>query len=168
VGKGGQDGRRLPERQVDSAPGIEQLWSHLAEHDSHKAYQAIATLAAAPKEASALLKDRLRPALAPDPDRIQRLIANLDNDDFEVRETASAELEKIGGEALPFLRAAIENGPSLEVRRRAERLVTIISQRPLAAEWMRGVRAVQVLERIGSQEAKSILTQLAKGGTKRP
>jgi hypothetical protein len=57
------------------------------------------------------------------PRQIARLIASLDNDQFAVREEATAELERLAEAALPAVRKAGAESPSAEVRRRAERLL---------------------------------------------
>lgn len=59
---------------------------------------------------------------------IDRLIRQLGDDDFDVREAASKELEKIGEPALAALQKA-RGSDDLEVRRRASRLVERISDR---------------------------------------
>ncbi len=105
---------------------------------------------------------RLKPASPPDPKRIQQLIADLDSDNFADREAASGQLENIVGEAEPALKKALEGKPSAEVRRRIEVLLSApgIIKSP---ETLRNIRAIQVLEQIGSKEAKVALEALAKG-----
>ena len=49
--------------------------------------------------------------------------AHLDDDSFETRQAASRELEKLGIAAKPFLREVLRRRPSLEIRRRIERLL---------------------------------------------
>ncbi len=56
-------------------------------------------------------------------ERIARLIAELDHDDFAVREQASAALRQIGPPAEAALRKALAESPSAEVRRRARALL---------------------------------------------
>jgi hypothetical protein len=55
--------------------------------------------------------------------RIARLIKELDDDDFAVREEATAELRRIGPPAAVALRRAVAESPSAEVRRRARDLL---------------------------------------------
>jgi hypothetical protein len=57
-----------------------------------------------------------------DPQKIERWIAELDSNQFSVREKATRELEKLGESAQPALRKALENHPKPEARKRLERL----------------------------------------------
>jgi hypothetical protein len=57
--------------------------------------------------------------------RLQALVRQLGSDSYEERQQASAFLEKAGEPALPLLREAL-NGTDMEVRRRAETLITRI------------------------------------------
>ncbi len=77
-------------------------WQDLISHDATKAFDAICALAAAPEKAVPFLKEHLKPE-AIDSKRIQRLIADLDNEQFAMRRQASSELEKIGELAVPCL-----------------------------------------------------------------
>jgi hypothetical protein len=63
------------------------------------------------------------PARAPDPGQLERWLADLDSDSFEVRDRAGRELEKLGFAAAPALRKALGGKPSPEVRRRVEGLL---------------------------------------------
>jgi hypothetical protein len=63
-----------------------------------------------------------------DETKIARLIRQLGDDDFEVRESASQKLEKLGQPALAALRKALSS-EDLEIRRRAVRLIERITDR---------------------------------------
>jgi hypothetical protein len=62
-------------------------------------------------------------------ERITRLIAQLDDDDFEKREQASAALRELGEVAEPFLQRVLDGKPSAEVRQRVQNLLAAL--RPL-------------------------------------
>jgi hypothetical protein len=141
---------------------LEALWSDLAGEDAGRAHAAVWALAAAPGKAVPLIRGRLKPAARPDPERMRRLVADLDNDRFAVRQAAARELEKLGGEASPALRQALAGNPSLEVRKGVEELLS--KARFLrSGEVLRGVRGIEVLERIGTPEAREVLGSLAEG-----
>jgi hypothetical protein len=109
----------------------------------------------------ALLRERLAPAPRPDAKRIDRLIAELDSDDFQTRQQAMAELEKLGESAAAALRRVAANSPSLEVRRRAEQLLARLMA--WGPERLRVLRAVEALEHAGGPDARRLLKFLAGG-----
>jgi hypothetical protein len=141
---------------------IEALWADLASDDGGKGYRALYTLATVPAQAVAVLADHLRPAAAVDPGRVKQLIAELDSDRFVVRVAATKELAALGEQAEPALQQALESKPSLELRKRLEALLAGMWVAP-PRETRRAIRAIQVLERIGTHEAQQILRKLATG-----
>jgi RNA polymerase sigma factor (sigma-70 family) len=154
----------------DLAPrDLERLWADLAAENSAavKANQAVWTLAAVPARAVPFLKEHLRPAVAPDAQQVQRLIADLDSPEFTVRETAAKRLASFGEQAEPALRQALEGKPSLEARKRLEALHADAEQAGRgvvhSAELLRTLRAIRVLEHIGDREARQVLQKLAAG-----
>jgi len=146
------------------AEELDNLWTSLASEDGGRAYAAVWVLGSAGEQAVALLGGRLLPVMA-DSARVARLIAELDDDDFATRERASAALAASGEAAAAALRAALEGGPSAEARRRLERLVQGLKEGSLPADVVRGVRGVEVLEQVGTREARRVLQGLAKGTT---
>src|SRR5207237_7484165 len=102
---------------------LNALWGDLAGHDAARAYKSIWKLIEAPTQAVPFLKEKLQPARLPDQDLIVRLIKDLDGRDFEVREKAEQELEKLAEAAEPALRRAELAKPPPETRRRVERLL---------------------------------------------
>jgi hypothetical protein len=141
---------------------VQTLWDALAGADAAKAYEAIGKLAAGPARAVPFFKDRLHPVAGVDPRHIKQLIDLLDNDQFEERERATAALAAILDHAEPALRRKLAEGrPSPEQRRRIERLLE--DTKPLAPERLREVRAIEVLEHIGTPEAQQVLKTLATG-----
>src|SRR5262249_15054898 len=128
--------------------------------DAAVAYQAVLDLATAGGPAVALLKRHLKPVPAVEPERFARLVAELDSEAFATRDKARAELEKSAELAEPALRRALEQKPSLELQRRVERLLA-----QSAAQQLRIGRALEVLERIGSPEAREVLQTLARGSS---
>src|SRR5262249_20758562 len=105
-----------------TAKELEERWSDLAGADALRAYQAILALAAVPEQSVPFLREHVKPRPAPDPEVIAKWIADLDSEEFAVREKATRELEKLAEAADTALRKAL-NHPSPEVRRRVEQLV---------------------------------------------
>src|SRR5262249_32260750 len=128
-----------------------------------KAFRSVLRLAAAPKQAAPFLRERLQPAAPVDPKKLEQLIADLNSGNFKTRDRATSELAKIGDLAVPALQKAFAAKNSLETQRRLEALLDRLTVGELTAEQVRLVRAVEVLERAGSAEARQVLQTLAQG-----
>jgi WD40 repeat protein len=138
------------------------LWADLIDADAGRGYRAVATLADAPGPALALIKDRLKPRPAPpDSKHLEQLVAQLDSDSFAEREKATQELAEAGAAAEDVLRKALERDPTTEVRVRVRELLERITKNGVAPERLRALRAIEVLERIGTPAAKQLLQDLA-------
>jgi WD40 repeat protein len=162
---------RRPVQAALSPKDLESRWNELASDDASTAYQAICTLVRYPKQAVPLLSERLPSAAAADGQRIARLLVDLDSDTFETREKAAKELGSLGDLAVPALRQTIAGEPSAETRRRVERLLAdpkvqegIIT----SPDYLRSLRAVEILERIGTPGSRRALEALAKGAAAAP
>jgi WD40 repeat protein len=138
-------------------------WPDLLNPDAAKAYDSMCLLAAAPDRSLPFLKSNARPAPVPNVAAIQRFIADLDNEEFEVRKRANDELTKLGEAAIPLIRTALQGDVSPETRKRLEALLAKEPWRLPTGETLRSLRAIEVLELIGTTEAKSVLEELAKG-----
>jgi WD40 repeat protein len=151
------DGRARRGAESRTEPPGES-WKRADRAMAARAYAAIGRLSAEPEQSIPLLKNRLRVGPPVDVRRLRALIAGLDHDRFAERAAADDELARLGVVAAPALREALARGPSPEARRRLQRLLGGLQQRQSSASY---VRAVQVLERIGTEEARQVLTALA-------
>ncbi len=161
-------GIRRPIQTADrqqSSPSRQDLWNALADPDAATSYRAMCRLIAAPADAIALLRSHLKPVEGMDEKSIERLVADLDSDTFAVREKATKELRKLGELAEPVLRKALATPPSPEMRRRLQELFDEVAQhqRHPSTDLLRQLRAIEVLERIGTPEARRLLETLAAG-----
>jgi dipeptidyl aminopeptidase/acylaminoacyl peptidase len=138
-------------------------WEILKEDGTGGAYASVCLLVQNQREAVPFLKEHLRPAKGLEAAAIAQLIADLDSDEFAVREKATRELEQLGEPAAPPLRLALQGNLSLEARRRAESVLQKLEGPPWSGERLRELRAVEVLELSGSAEARAVLRGLAKG-----
>ena len=94
-----------------------------------------------------------------------RLIANLDSDEFTVREQATAELERQGQQIEERLRKKLDEKPSLEVRQRIKQMLPKFGQRAVSPEVATAFRAVEARRKnIGISEAKKVLETLGQRG----
>jgi len=147
----------LSERELKS------LWADLADPDAGKAYRAIWTMIPAPAQTLPFLTQYLRPVTRPDQARVAQLLKDLDDKQFAVREKAAEELEKLGEQTEAALRMALSAKPSAEVRRRLEQLLQKLQGPITRSEAIQGLRAVEVLEQIGTPEAQEVLKAVAQG-----
>jgi tricorn protease-like protein len=147
-----------------SARQIEAHLADLASRDAGAAYRAICALANDPTRSLPMLEKRLLSAHGRglSNEKIAAMIKDLDSDEWVVRETASADLEKAGARALSALTRALYNPPSLEARRRIERLLVHLDPADVPAEDLVAMRGVQALEYIGTPEAKRLLEDLSR------
>src|SRR5262249_11354114 len=145
-------------------PEVESLWTDLVGDDAGKAFRGILRLAAAPRQAVPFLGERLRPAAPAEARVVEGLVADLDGDKFQVRQKALSGLEQLGDLAVPILQKVLASKPSLEISRRVEPLLAKLTRGTLTAEQVRLVRAVEVLEKVGTPEAVRGLETLAGGG----
>jgi hypothetical protein len=150
---------KLGERALDAC------WADLSSEDSGKAYQAVWALAGDPEKGLPMLAKRLsarRSAGALTGAQLEQMIANLDADEFEVREKASDDLEKAGSQAEPLLRRALPKAPSLEARKRMQRVLGYLRPANLTADDLCAIRGVQALEYMGTPEARKVLEGFAR------
>jgi hypothetical protein len=150
-------------RRKGTAQELTEAWGSLADPEATKAYRAIGSLVAAGKDAVAFLGERLRPVTDEQWKPMRRLLADLDSGVLAVRQRAAAELAKLGAEAWPVLEEALIAGTSLEVQRRLEPILEGAALKRWSSESIRQFRALQVLERSGTTEARQILRRLATG-----
>jgi WD40 repeat protein len=144
------------------------LWSELGGKDARRADRAFWILASAPRQAVALVRQKFTGRL--ESTRVRFLLAELDNDQFDLREWAELILLRMGGKIVPALRRTLARKPSPEVRRRIERILAKLGEKreeppaqELSPEEMLGLRAVWLLEQIGDKEAWDVLEKLAEG-----
>jgi hypothetical protein len=123
------------------------------------AYRAMRILYQVPRQAARLLQKHLVPVPVPDAQLLSRFLQDLDGDRFAQRERAFRHLENLGDAAEPALRKTLEGKPSLELRRRVEQLLKKLD----GPDRVWKLRAVEVLEHLGTPEARRALEALARG-----
>jgi WD40 repeat protein len=144
------------------AKDLEQLWADLAGAEALPAYSAIWTFAAAGEPAVAFLNAKLHPEKAAT-DQVPKLLAKLDSETYAVREAALRDLKKLGSAVEGDLRKALDGKLSSEARKRVDKLLEPWEKHPASADELRFVRALQVLEQVGSPAARTTLRRLAEG-----
>src|SRR5262245_50420146 len=152
----------LPARVFIDAE-LKRRWEVLAAADAQQAFAGMCDLVAAPTQAVALLNQHLQPAPALEAEKVQQLIANLDDGNFKVREKAMAALLQLDERAVPLLDKALAAKPNLEVRQRLEKVREALTSLALTEEKLRAYRAIEILEHIGTPSAQQVLQRLADG-----
>jgi Txe/YoeB family toxin of Txe-Axe toxin-antitoxin module len=152
-------------KQELTTTDLARLWDELGSQDATKADRALWSLVAGQKQAMGFLKERLPPVQRDSKlvERLAKLIGELDNDEFKVRERASAELARMGESAEHALDAALAAKPSLEVTKRVESLLEMLDRDRWPGLSLQTWHALAVLERIGNDDAREVLHALAKG-----
>jgi dipeptidyl aminopeptidase/acylaminoacyl peptidase len=141
---------------------LDYLWTKLSSDDAAQAFAAMTTLIHMPDETVNYMNRHLTPIRAPDAKRIDALIADLASEHFGATRDASNELAKLGDLAEPGLNHALAQQPSLETRQRIESLLAKLDN-VQGGDTMRAVRAVEVLEALGTPAACAHIQTLGKG-----
>jgi predicted NACHT family NTPase len=150
---------------------LDRHWNALAGDDAALAFQAICRLAADPRRSVPFLEACLPPVSAAVQEatgkRAARLIIDLDSPTFAVREKARDALERLGPLAKGACRQALQGQVSLEVRTRLERILERQEQEEInpSGELLRGIRAVEVLERARTGACRNLLQKLSQGAS---
>jgi hypothetical protein len=137
----------------------DSLWRDLGSADGAIAFRAIRRLRTTPAAVEALGR-RLQAAPRIDPARVEKLIRELDDEQFATREAAQVELKKLADQIELALNAALAKSPSAEARRRLEGVLDSMGRSP---ERVRELRVIAALEYAGTSETARLLEGLAAG-----
>jgi WD40 repeat protein len=152
-----------PLAKTPDAGALEKGWRTLVEDDAARGFAAILDLAATPKETVAWIRERVKPEGVTDPKRIEKLIGDLGDTQFSVRQGATAELSRMGERVVPALDNALAGKPALETHLRLQSLRKQLANPVLKSDRLRAFRVIEVLERINTPDAREMLQTLADG-----
>jgi RNA polymerase sigma factor (sigma-70 family) len=150
------------DRATQNEKALAPLWDDLAA-DAPRAYAAVCQGAAAGNDAVTVLERKLKPIAGVDREKFNDWVRQLDSEQFADRERASQALANLGLAAEPLLRQTASRATSVEVRARVNRLLS-----RLETDGRRSLYALEILETIGSPQARRLLAQLAKGSADAP
>ncbi len=142
-------------------PSLDSLWTALADEPA-TAYRAIWQMSEA-EGVPAFLREKIVPVKPVANDLLLKLIADLDSEDFAVRNAAHKALAELADIAVPAMRKALASTPPLEQRKRLEELVDRVETKKLTAAELQLTRAIDVLVRHGTPETRQLLTALSAG-----
>jgi RNA polymerase sigma factor (sigma-70 family) len=146
-----------------STAAADRGWDDLAALDAAKAFAPMCLLRANPDQALPFLKERVK--LGPDAQTLKGLFADLGSDDFPKREKAQAALAGYGEVVGGALEAELKRTESPEIQ---ARLTALLKKRKapdvMTPDRLRLVRVVEVVEVIGTAEARALLKLWAASG----
>jgi WD40 repeat protein len=139
-------------------------WAALADGKAERAFAVMSDLERRPATAVRLLRKHLKPApgKALDDRAVKKAIEGLGDDNFETRESSQQALTAAAERLAPRLEKAMREAADLEVKERLRAVLTKATGWP-RPELARTVRAVEVLERLGTAEARKFLRELSAG-----
>jgi hypothetical protein len=143
---------------------LERLWGQLVGDDAPKAYLAFWTLVAAPQQAVPFLRQQLLGTDSPETKaQIKKWIAQLESDQFLVRDQAFRSLQQHLEAAIDLLKAEVKDAPP-ESQMRIEELLKSASA---SDKPNRSQQARKVLKNIDTAEAKAVLKELGEAKSDR-
>ncbi|HLW64272.1 MAG TPA: WD40 repeat domain-containing protein [Gemmataceae bacterium] len=156
---------RSPAGPAAKAEMLAAAWEDLQREDGKKVTAAIRTLLSNPGATISLIREKVPPVPAEkiDAQEIQRLIASLDHPQFKIRDKATRDLAALGPAVREPLKQALSGNVSAEFRNRAEKVLEQTYRSGPELVSLRPLRALEILERIGTPEARALVGALAKG-----
>jgi RNA polymerase sigma factor (sigma-70 family) len=151
---------RLPEPNGETV----RSWQALAGDDAKAAYEAMRALAVSPAATIRRVRERVTPAEPLDDKWLNERLRNLDAPKFADRDRATRDLEALGERIAPALEKFLAGLPTAEARERAARILDKVrGPNGADARALQMHRALEVLERIGTAEARGAVEAVARG-----
>jgi WD40 repeat protein len=144
---------------TDMPPPPDQAvcWDDLKDTAAKGVCETMGRLIRHPDSTVPFLKQRLLSRQSPSAAQFRQWLADLDSEQFAIRQKASAVLGNHARLASPLLKQALDRKPSLEMHQRIQALLRKAESDPFTQEDIRDLRAVEILEHIGSQAALQVL-----------
>ncbi|OWK34601.1 High-affnity carbon uptake protein Hat/HatR [Fimbriiglobus ruber] len=146
-----------------NASSLEKLSSVLENGTGQEAHDAICRLRQKPELVLSMAR-AIVPSKRENTDRVLRLLADLDDVSFPVRETAQRELTKFDRDTLPVIEEFLRK-PNLspESIARGERARDSLRRETVGSKLKRQLRVVELLEAVDTPEARAELGRLGRG-----
>ena len=158
---GWREGKQQAEKLTPAE--LTSLWASLGDDRADRAYRAIWKLARAPKESVPFLRDRFFPDGARVPADLGKRIAELDDEDFVLREKAMADLKRLGSVVEKALRRALAGPLSPEGKARIRALLPESSKQSAGPSGLHWLRTLEALELTASPSAREVMEEIARG-----
>lgn len=137
-------------------------WKALADPDGDVAMTAARKLISHPEQTVQWLEQHLTAGPVLDPQEIPHLVKQLASDDPPIHLKAAAALQRFGSAASPILFAALAKADDRLYRMRIEEILNRSGKFPTPPAQLQRLRAISVLEKIGSPSAVSFLKSIAE------
>jgi dipeptidyl aminopeptidase/acylaminoacyl peptidase len=148
---------------VAAVGGFDEAFRLLGTTDAANAQRGMDYLYRRPAEIVKQCTERISVPAAIPAGRITKLIADLDDDDYPVRQAAVKELEMIGGEAVQALREVAEKSTNAEARKLSTEILNRVELTLPKPDELRVLRAIEMLESLATPEARALLTKWSSG-----
>jgi WD40 repeat protein len=142
---------------------VREQWEHLGFEYVDNVDWMIQVMCKRPELTVSLLSKKLAPVEPVNPDRLKKLMNELESERFVTRQRATSELTKLGEPVIDDLHRRRQSTDSEDLRLRIESILSEIDQPLLSGERLRIRRGMEILERIKTPEAKELLLKLSKG-----
>jgi WD40 repeat protein len=158
---------KIPEPPTVAAPAkdvlMQQAWTWLAQRTGGDSGKAMEVFHSKPKEALAHFRKHIAPAKPVRTEDAERWLLQLTSSDYAIRTNAMKSLQAGDMQVEDMLRDAVAKAKTAEGKRRIEQLLEKIELFEENADRLREVRAVEVVERIGTPEARALLQEWSAG-----
>jgi hypothetical protein len=114
-------------------------------------------------EAVEFLRSRVRPVPKLSDAILELVFRALDAEEFKDRQEARKELDRLGRAAVPRVKARLAAGGSDELKRHLGAFLAQHDRQEPSPDELRALRAVEILEAIGTPSARKLLGELAAG-----
>jgi RNA polymerase sigma factor (sigma-70 family) len=144
-----------------TAQDMPALWADLANLDADNADAAWRKLGAAGDSIVPFLRQQIRLIAVPPAklQSIEKLVGELDSDQFATRERATRELMISGELAIVPLQRYLEKGLSAEAEKRIKRVLEKLGQPALILERQRVLEAIELLEQMRTAKSIALLEE---------
>lgn len=150
----------LEQPEIDD-DALRRLWDRLGTTDAEGAYKA--SWALTRPDAVAWLGKNIEPVLAPDPDRLAKLIKAASLAETGAALSARYELMNLGSVVAADVRKTLADHPTDAFREFAAEFHERLEGPIRSTRLLQSLRAIAVLERIGNVPARRLLEKLASG-----
>jgi WD40 repeat protein len=136
-------------------------WESLRGKNAEEAYRSKWALVGDPTKTVEFLCAQLPSTTPISAEQIKSWISDLDSSQYSVRERAQRELQNQFDQTEESLRKTLAGSVSAEARNRINRIIDVNFAAIPQPDQLRDMRAIEVLEQIGTPEARDLLRRLA-------